>query len=460
MNKTFRIATLIGFCVVSWGAGSALVAAPALASTCLPQGSTCSPDDFTGELAGTLLAVLVSPVSVSGAFSATYTDAVYKESGGTLDFYLQAVNNTTSSDAITQLSVSDFQGALADMGYRTDGSTLPSGSFVDGSQTPTDVTRATSGDPIAWDFTGSNPANMLPPGDTSYVLEVKTNAVQYTLGTVTLTSGGGGVVGSGFAPVVTQMSSTPSPTTAHTGTTLQDSATLLNATSLDGTGSITFNLFAPGDATCTTPIHTETVTGISSDGPWSTTTGYVAGTPGTYQWVASFSGDSKNPAGTTGCGDEPVPVTLPSQITLSSTTCTQFAGGTSSTLLHAYYSVAHGKIKAVAPAGFAYWAAVTSTGGTQTYHLDQFTNETSRPFLLGSGSAVFTSGCTSVGGTFTQSGGAVTVTFNGGSPGATYLIGIHFSTSHVVGEPRPGPSGMVRYLFQAGTSTRELDLVK
>ena len=72
------------------------------------------------------------------------------------------------------------------------------------------------------------------------------------------------------------------------------------------------------------------------------------------------------------------------------------------------------------PSGFSYWTAVTSTGGTQTYSLDQFTNETSRPFLLGTESRVLTAGCTIIAGTMSQSGGAVTVKFNGGTAGQTF----------------------------------------
>lgn len=293
------------------------------------------------------------------------------------------------------------------------------------------------------------------------MLVARTNAFTFMSGTVEISSaGGGGTDVAGFEPVVTQMSSSATPTTAHTGTTLQDSATLSGTSTLDGSGAITFNLYGPGDSACTTPIHTETLIDITSDGPWSTTTGYAPAVAGTYNWVANFTGDHSNGVGSTVCGDEPVLVTKPSQITSASTTCSQFAGGTASTLAHASYSVANGKIKTVTPSGFSYWAAVTSTGGTQTYHIDQFTNETSRPFLLGSGSRVLTAGCTSVAAVVSQSAGAVTVKFNGGSAGQTFFVDLNFSTAHVVGESKPAPNATVRYLFKFGTSTREFDLVK
>jgi hypothetical protein len=460
ITKAVRVLALIGFCAVSWGAGTALVAAPALASTCIPLGVACPPDDFTGQAAGTLLEYVNTSFSSSGSLAGTETAAVYRDSGGTLDFYLQASLAATAASPITNVSVSDYQGATADMGYRSDGSAVAGGEFVDGSQSPSDVARGTTGDPVAWDFAGPSAVNTLAPGETSMVLEIKTNATDYTPGSVTFVAGSDTAIGGAYAPFVTPISSTANPSAADTGTKLQDSATLTAAGTPDGSGSITFNLYGPGDTTCSTPIHTETVSHVTNDGPWNTTTGYVAAAPGTYQWVASFSGDIGNPAGSTLCGDEPVVVTVSSQITSAATTCSQVAGGTSSTLFGAHYSVARGKINAVTPAKFSYWASLVSTGGTQTYSLDQFTNETSRQFHLATGSAVYTAGCSSVSALIGQSGGAVTVKFNGGTAGDMYLIGLKFSTSGLVGETAPKPSGTVRYLFKALASESEFDLVK
>ena len=457
--KRMSMLAAAGVCAVSWVAGSALGAVPAHASTCLPYGNTCAPDDFTGEASGTLLADLVQPFSVSGAFSGTYVTAVYLNAGGTLDFYSQVSNDSGSTNAITQLNVSDFQGARGDMGDRSDGSTLSGTPFVDGTQIPVDVTRGSNGDPVTWDFTGSNAVNLLPPGDTSTVVEVKTNATNLAAGTITLV-GGGTYSGSGFQPVVTPMSSSATPTNAHTGTVLNDSATLSAATTPDGTGKVTFNLYGPGDTTCSASIDTEVVTGINGDGPWTTPTGYVAGLPGTYNWVASFSGDSVNGLGSTYCGQEPVVVTRPAQITHASSTCSQFAAGTASSLSKVYYKLAGGRITAVTPSAFSYWAAITSTGAPQTFKVDQFTNETSRPFKLASGSSVYTAGCSTVASLMSQSGGAVTVNFTGGTAGEPVFIGLNFSTSAVVGEAKPQPSGTVHYLFKSSRSEVALSLVK
>jgi hypothetical protein len=71
-------------------------------------------------------------------------------------------------------------------------------------------------------------------------------------------------------------------------------------------GSITFNLYAPTDATCSgTPALTQTVTVASGDGVYSTTnTTFVASTEGTWRWASSYSGDASNKPATSTCGTE------------------------------------------------------------------------------------------------------------------------------------------------------------
>jgi hypothetical protein len=68
---------------------------------------------------------------------------------------------------------------------------------------------------------------------------------------------------------------------------------------------VTFQLFAPGDTTCTTPIATRT--GTLSGGSASSGT-VTAGGAGTYRWVAAYNGDANNNAVTSPCGSEQVVV--------------------------------------------------------------------------------------------------------------------------------------------------------
>src|SRR5258708_4181349 len=62
-------------------------------------GDTVFPCDATASPTGTLLASLSAPfISTLGTYSGTLISAVYKEAGGTLDFYYQVINNTTSTN--------------------------------------------------------------------------------------------------------------------------------------------------------------------------------------------------------------------------------------------------------------------------------------------------------------------------------------------------------------------------
>ena len=75
------------------------------------------------------------------------------------------------------------------------------------------------------------------------------------------------------------------------GAELTDSATL--AGGFNPTGTITFTLYDPSS---TTVVDTETVT-VNGNGTYSTPTGFTLPTgtvTGTYQWVASYSGDANN----------------------------------------------------------------------------------------------------------------------------------------------------------------------
>jgi hypothetical protein len=83
-----------------------------------------------------------------------------------------------------------------------------------------------------------------------------------------------------------------------------DDATISGATANAG-GTITFDLFAPSDATCSgTPTLTQTVP-VSGNGTYSTTnTTFIASAEGTWRWRVSYSGDANNDPATSACGVE------------------------------------------------------------------------------------------------------------------------------------------------------------
>jgi hypothetical protein len=71
------------------------------------------------------------------------------------------------------------------------------------------------------------------------------------------------------------------------------------------TGTITFNLYAPGDATCSgTPALTQTVS-VNGNGTYETTnTSFIATTEGTWRWASSYTGDANNEPTSSSCGTE------------------------------------------------------------------------------------------------------------------------------------------------------------
>ncbi len=97
-------------------------------------------------------------------------------------------------------------------------------------------------------------------------------------------------------PVIT---TTPGGTVLlGSGIPMKDSATLSGG--LNPTGTITFRLANPGN----TVVDTETVP-VAGNGTYTTPVGFVPTAAGTYQWVASYSGDPNNAPVNSTSGDEP-----------------------------------------------------------------------------------------------------------------------------------------------------------
>jgi hypothetical protein len=118
-------------------------------------------------------------------------------------------------------------------------------------------------------------------------------------------------------PVVTN---TASPPTAIGGA-ISDSATLSNAYYPSGT--ISFSVFGPHDPTCTGTALTSTVR-VFGDGSYSSSP--VTPTAlGTYNFVASYSGDANNNAVTTACGSPNSTTTVNAAVPAVSTTASPAA---------------------------------------------------------------------------------------------------------------------------------------
>jgi len=145
-----------------------------------------------GTLPGTLLASIIQPLS--GAFSGTLTTAVFREAGGTLDFYYQI--SISAGSFFDGLTTTNFTGSATQVGFRTDGASLLGGLFVNGTILPTLADRNAAGNLVGFSF-GAAP---IAPAFTSGVLVISTDATTFTTGSITLTGAGGTFTGSGFAP--------------------------------------------------------------------------------------------------------------------------------------------------------------------------------------------------------------------------------------------------------------------
>ena len=203
-----KLLPLIAVCALrSWSllllafAGVILLASASRANVISPGTSGASPDNFT-SLSG--LNFVASNSATASA--ANFTEAVYRNSAGILDFMFQ-VTNTSSDLLFTREANTNFTGFSTDVGYITNGSTLPSSPFVDGTGGPLSVDRSVNGSTVGFNFTGFV-GNFFQVGliGTTDVLVIATNATNFdSNGTVALSFSLGGGGGDPFEPVATPL---------------------------------------------------------------------------------------------------------------------------------------------------------------------------------------------------------------------------------------------------------------
>jgi hypothetical protein len=100
--------------------------------------------------------------------------------------------------------------------------------------------------------------------------------------------------------VVTPTVTTQASPSVPVGTPFTDSA-MVNG-GMSPTGSITFQVYGPGDTTCAHAIGGSKITIADPTQPTVSNT-FTPGTQGTYQFVAFYSGDAVNGAAQSACGD-------------------------------------------------------------------------------------------------------------------------------------------------------------
>ncbi len=249
---------------------------------------------------------------------------------------------------------------------------------------------------------------------------VETAQIGYATGTAATSGATGTGSGSGF---VTVLLAAPSVTTTATatgkaGAPITDTATLAPASPPGPapTGTITFNLYF-NDAACTSvPVFTSVVTVNSGTGSY-TSAAFTPTTPGTYRWVAAYSGDANDAPTTTACGDPGETSTI-SQATPTIVTTASAAvslGGTisdSAVLAGGLAPTGTITFSAYGPAdptctGTAAFTSVTTVTGNGTYSSAVFTPTASGSYNFvaaysgDTDNAAVTSACGSAGETST-----------------------------------------------------------
>jgi large repetitive protein len=93
------------------------------------------------------------------------------------------------------------------------------------------------------------------------------------------------------------------------GTAVSDTASVSGTNASTATGTVTYSVYS--DSGCTTVVSAGTAQSITIPGTLPASSPVALGTPGTYYWQASYSGDSANAASMSTCGSEVETVTSP-----------------------------------------------------------------------------------------------------------------------------------------------------
>ena len=120
---------------------------------------------------------------------------------------------------------------------------------------------------------------------------------------------------------------TPLPAGGTVGISIFDTARVTGG--FDPTGTVTFELFGPGNTTCAAPPVFTSPDNELSGSPLTATSGSFTPTAlGTYRWVAVYNGDANNISVSSVCTEEPVQISADPGITKTVTSNTQNPDGT------------------------------------------------------------------------------------------------------------------------------------
>jgi hypothetical protein len=183
MKKTNILKLMpVGALLVFASMANATLIAPNTAST--PISSVTLPGG--GTIVASTLNQVASTTVGTDVLTVTYSEWVYKESGGTLDFIIQADNSATSSDFIDAVTTSGFAGngsVTTNVGFNASAPLLTT---ISGGIDPSTGSRLpANGNVVGFGF-GSTVVNA--GQDTDYLI-IQTNQTQFVPGTVSFHDG-------------------------------------------------------------------------------------------------------------------------------------------------------------------------------------------------------------------------------------------------------------------------------
>jgi hypothetical protein len=172
----------------------ASVISQANATALLVNSPTANVDIVASDFGGTLLDSVTTVVS-NMSYNGTARTAVYSTATG-LDFYYQFTNNASSQNGIDRMTAFDFSslGASAVGVYQT---AAGFGIFTNGTETSSYADRTMAG-VIGLNFSPVSVAD-IPPGTTSFIQIIRTNATSYQPGNFGILDGIGSNA-AGFSP--------------------------------------------------------------------------------------------------------------------------------------------------------------------------------------------------------------------------------------------------------------------
>lgn len=191
-------------------------------------------------------------------------------------------------------------------------------------------------------------------------------------------------VNGGGPTLVTTASAAPA-----VGGQLSDTAVLSGAT--NPTGTITFRLYGPDDATCTGTVRSQSTRNVSGNGTY-TSDAFTVTAPGTYRYVASYSGDATNAALATACGDpaETVVVTAGSTTTTTTGPTTTTSTSTTSTTVVPTSTTSSSTTSTTAASTTTSSTTTTTPASTTTSSTTSSTTSTTAPTATTSSSTTTT----------------------------------------------------------------------